>query len=45
MAGGHAVADQRQQVVREGLGVRELQAHQVVDRLPVVGVGLPKCSR
>src|SRR5690606_20023756 len=31
VAGGKAFADQGQQVVREGLGVGELQAYQVVD--------------
>lgn len=33
--GGHALADQGQQVVRKTLRMGELQVHQVVDRRPV----------
>ena len=38
MTGGHAVADQRQEIMREGLGMGELQAHEIVDGAPV-GMG------
>ena len=35
MARRHAVADQREQIVRERLRMRELQPHQIIDRVPV----------